>query len=137
MPGHEDIIREARTWIGTPYHHQQCIKGHGVDCGRLVEGVGVALGLMQPLPKGMIRYGRKPNPRQMRAVIEHALVEISEPVYGDIFWMCWRPGLPQHMGFYTDYGMIHSHGPAGRVIETKMDSGTMKLIHSWWRYRGV
>lgn len=32
---HEAVIREARSWIGTPYHHQANIKGVGVDCGML------------------------------------------------------------------------------------------------------
>ncbi len=34
-----DLIEEARTWIGTPYHLNQCLKGVGVDCGRLLVGV--------------------------------------------------------------------------------------------------
>jgi NlpC/P60 family putative phage cell wall peptidase len=28
----ESIVAEARTWIGTPYHHKAHVKGHGVDC---------------------------------------------------------------------------------------------------------
>jgi cell wall-associated NlpC family hydrolase len=26
------VVAEARTWVGTPYHHQADVKGHGVDC---------------------------------------------------------------------------------------------------------
>lgn len=26
------IVAEAKTWIGTPYHHQAHVKGAGVDC---------------------------------------------------------------------------------------------------------
>jgi cell wall-associated NlpC family hydrolase len=26
------VIAEARTWIGTPFHHAACVKGAGVDC---------------------------------------------------------------------------------------------------------
>lgn len=33
------IIAEARTWIGTPYHHQASVKGAGCDCLGLVRGV--------------------------------------------------------------------------------------------------
>ncbi|MEQ1717282.1 MAG: NlpC/P60 family protein [Hyphomicrobium sp.] len=29
----------ARTWIGTPYHHQASLKGAGTDCLGLVRGV--------------------------------------------------------------------------------------------------
>jgi cell wall-associated NlpC family hydrolase len=26
------VVRAAREWIGTPYHHQAAVKGAGVDC---------------------------------------------------------------------------------------------------------
>jgi NlpC/P60 family putative phage cell wall peptidase len=34
-----DIVVLARTWIGTPYHHQASIKGAGADCIGLIRGV--------------------------------------------------------------------------------------------------
>jgi NlpC/P60 family putative phage cell wall peptidase len=34
-----EIIRAARSWIGTPYHHQASAKGIGCDCLGLVRGV--------------------------------------------------------------------------------------------------
>ena len=33
------ILAEARSWIGTPYHHQASLKGVGYDCLGLVRGV--------------------------------------------------------------------------------------------------
>ena len=38
------IIAEARTWLRTPYHHHQCLKGVGVDCAMLLVGVYRACG---------------------------------------------------------------------------------------------
>jgi NlpC/P60 family putative phage cell wall peptidase len=35
----ETIVRSARSWIGTPYHHQASLKGVGCDCLGLVRGV--------------------------------------------------------------------------------------------------
>ena len=35
----DKIIVEARSWIGTPYHHQAAFKGVGCDCLGLVRGV--------------------------------------------------------------------------------------------------
>ncbi len=32
-------MKEARQWIGTPYHHQMSVKGVGCDCLGLVRGV--------------------------------------------------------------------------------------------------
>src|SRR6187431_2045039 len=34
-----DIVRVARGWIGTPYHHQASVRGVGADCLGLVRGV--------------------------------------------------------------------------------------------------
>lgn len=34
-----EIIAEARSWVGTPYHHQASRKGAGADCLGLVRGV--------------------------------------------------------------------------------------------------
>ena len=33
------IVRLARSWIGTPYHHQASVRGVGTDCIGLVRGV--------------------------------------------------------------------------------------------------
>src|SRR5262245_38697485 len=33
------IVTLARTWLGTPYHHQASVKGVGTDCIGLVRGI--------------------------------------------------------------------------------------------------
>ena len=33
------IVRTARSWLGTPYHHQASVRGVGTDCIGLVRGV--------------------------------------------------------------------------------------------------
>jgi NlpC/P60 family putative phage cell wall peptidase len=43
-----DVVRIARTWKGTPYHHQASAKGVGTDCLGLLRGVWTEL------------YGRAP-----------------------------------------------------------------------------
>lgn len=37
----------ARSWCGTPYHLNACVKGAGVDCGRLPLGIFRELGLLE------------------------------------------------------------------------------------------
>lgn len=32
----QQVVDEALTWLGTPYHHQGFVKGAGVDCGFLL-----------------------------------------------------------------------------------------------------
>lgn len=35
----DEVVRVARGWIGTPYHHQASVRGIGADCLGLVRGV--------------------------------------------------------------------------------------------------
>lgn len=44
-----DVVQEALTFIGTPYHHQGRIRGVGVDCGMLPMEVYHACGLVPAL----------------------------------------------------------------------------------------
>ncbi len=38
-PRRSNIVDAARSWLGTPYHHQAALKGIGADCLGLVRGV--------------------------------------------------------------------------------------------------
>jgi cell wall-associated NlpC family hydrolase len=42
----EAVVREARTWLGTPYNLGACVKGVGVDCVQFVAEVYKAVGLV-------------------------------------------------------------------------------------------
>lgn len=42
----QQIVAEARTWLGTPYHHQARLKGEGVDCAMILCEVFEAVGLV-------------------------------------------------------------------------------------------
>lgn len=43
----EAVLAEARTWIGTPYHHQGRIKKVGVDCATILLEVFSRCGLAE------------------------------------------------------------------------------------------
>ncbi|MDR3471594.1 MAG: hypothetical protein P4M09_07870 [Devosia sp.] len=45
--GRAAIVREARTWLRTPYHGGARIKGVGVDCGQLAIGVYANAGVIE------------------------------------------------------------------------------------------
>lgn len=58
MSVQEGIIREARSWIGTPYRHGEGVKGSGVDCAMFLVRCGQAYGIVaqdfdpRPYPRG-------------------------------------------------------------------------------------
>jgi NlpC/P60 family putative phage cell wall peptidase len=41
------VVSEARSWLGTPYHHQGMVKGVGVDCAQILIGVFSNVGLCE------------------------------------------------------------------------------------------
>ncbi len=46
------VVREARGWIGTPYHHGARVKGAGVDCAQILIAVYAAAGVIEPFDPG-------------------------------------------------------------------------------------
>ena len=44
--GRSAVLREAETWLLTPWHHRAHVKGAGVDCGLFVVSVFIAAGLL-------------------------------------------------------------------------------------------
>lgn len=49
----KNVISEAMTWLGTPYHHQGRVKGVSVDCATLLCEVYEAVGLIDHYDPGL------------------------------------------------------------------------------------
>jgi hypothetical protein len=73
------IVAEARSWIGTPYHHQASVKHVGCDCLGLVRGVWRALlgPEPEPDPRLLPRLGRGRRQETMLAAARRHLIEID------------------------------------------------------------
>lgn len=142
----ERIQWEARSWVGTPYHHQARVKRVGCDCIGLIWATGENCGVLC-IDAGQVRrylsYPRNPNPRRMGEALAEFLVEIPEDQagQGDILWIQWRPGLPMHMAILASYEgrgtMIHAWMNLGAVVEHGYDNEWPSLVHSYWRYPGL
>lgn len=141
MPTRDQVIAEARTWIGTPWGHQGRLKGVGTDCGGVILGVGKALGVV-PLDREISGYGRQPRPFLMRSY----LMDLFDPIRkmdlmpGDILWL--RAGEhAQHLAIYCGNGagretMIHAP-VEDVVVETPIDAHWKLKIVAAFRYRGI
>jgi NlpC/P60 family putative phage cell wall peptidase len=128
----EDIVAEARAWIGTPYRHQASLKGVGCDCLGLVRGVW--RGLLGEEPERAPPY----SPDWAEALRQETLAQASArhllPVArdafrpGDVLLFRWRAHLPaKHMAIVGKPDtMIHAHDGAA-VTEV--------AIAPWWRRR--
>ena len=129
-----DPIEIARTYKGTPFHHQGRVKGVGVDCiGLLVlwaREIGAKI-------DDVFAYSREPDGRTLIAQLSRQLDRvIGEPSYGDVLAI-WHvdPRLPQHVAIRTPSGILHTNMSVGKVCEHTYTPAWRKRTHSAWRLR--
>lgn len=114
-----EFIKQTRTWLGTPYHHQARLKGVGVDCIGLLVGVANELGLdVESVPTN---YSRTPDSERLFREIATSghLERTNDPKPGDVVFMKVY-GQPTHFGLLTDVGFIHADATFG-VVEVPLD----------------
>jgi len=143
MTTRQQIIDEARTWLGTPFHHQGRLKSVGADCAGVVDGVARAFGFSGNVP---VNYGRQPDCKAMKAVLNEHMdpIPVAEATLADVLWFAFD-GDPQHVGIITDIGILHSYSlrshlsglEAGRCVEHRLNDLWRKRIRGAWRFRGI
>lgn len=144
------FVAEARSWIGTPYVHQHDAKGVGCDCGGLLRGASIALGLLPtnyldllPQARG---YSQKPDGVVMQRSCEQFFrrITVAEIRPGDVLLFRFGPH-PQHTAIVADrpngsgLTMIHSLGPIHpcKVIEHGLDETWRRRIVAAYSIPGV
>ena len=141
----DTIVTQARTWLGTPFHHQARLKSKGCDCLGLIVGVVDELELKdkfgQPLSGyDEVTYSKEPNGEYLMQKLTELLdeVPITEAQAGDLALFTVRDN-PQHMAFLTNYestlGMIHSYAPARRVVEHRLDDDWKSRLVKVFRWQ--
>ena len=126
------IVREARSWIGTPYRHQASLRGVGCDCLGLVRGVWRAVIGNEPeqVPPYARDWAEASGDEQLAdAGLRHFVpVGANEYRAGDVLLFRWRAGFPaKHAAIVTSEStMVHAHDGAA-VTEV--------AILPWWKRR--
>lgn len=133
MPKPSEIIRVARTLLGTPFHHQGRLKGVGVDCVGLIVCVCRELGVPHI---DCLSYERHPDGVTLLAKLRENMIEVPvkdrEP--GNV--ITFRIGrFPRHVGIITDYGLIHTYQEVGRVVEHVLDNMWLTRISNVFRMK--
>lgn len=140
-----DIVEQARSWLGTPFHHQARLKGKGCDCLGLIIGVVDELGLKDmhgnPLAGyDEITYPKEPNGAYLTEKLTSLLdeVPIMDVRAGDLALFKVREN-PQHLAILSDYegglGMIHSFAPSRRVVEHRLDDDWKSRLLKVYRWQ--
>lgn len=145
-PTPDDVIREAYTWIHTPFRTQGRIKGKAGDCVAIVIGIAHALRLSDFDYTG---YGVHPVPEEMGRILDQHLDRVpkSERRPGDILWLrdpSDRNSKPGHLAIYTEKAtVIHLSSQVkngkelGRCVEHRLSEKWERAIFRVYRYRGL
>jgi NlpC/P60 family putative phage cell wall peptidase len=118
------IVTEARSWIGTPYHHMADVKGVGCDCAMLLVRVYVDLKLVEPFdPRPYTRdwHLHRSEERYLSFLLARAR-EVAAPLPGDV--VLFRYGRCfSHGGVVTlarPLTIVHAFFPAHVVLEEEI-----------------
>jgi cell wall-associated NlpC family hydrolase len=137
-----EIVAEARSWLGTKWVHQHCLKGVAVDCAQMVMDVGRQCGLV-PNNLALNDYGLDPDGtilRMCETYLDRVEQEDMQP--GDVVVIA-MAHQPQHVGIVGDYvhgglSIIHASNQ-GRceVIESRLMFSRRFCFVAAYAFRGV
>ena len=131
-----DIIEQARTWIGTPYVHQQAAKGAGCDCLGLVRGVWRDVYGSEPeRPPAYSMDWSEPQgeERLWDAALRHLSAKpLDASAPGDVILFRMRSGgVAKHLGIQTRVGasaaFVHAYSGHG-VVESPLSAPWARRI---------
>ncbi len=134
------IVKAARSFVGTPYHHQGRVKGVGVDCVGLIFGVASAVGIEIADKPLFLRYKRRPPVgRGLLDHLDEQCQQVEKYRPGDIlvFWINHVNRRAQHLGFAGVETLIHTHSAIHFVIEQPLDEYWQHRFITAYRLPGV
>jgi len=139
----EQIIEEARSWIGTRWQHQGRVKRNeqfqgGVDCLGLILGVGNALQLF-PDTLDYHNYNRLPHDNLLLKECDRYAIKkpIIAAMPGDIL-VFRMTAEPQHLALFTDKNtIVHAYIQAHAVVENSLGEEWMNKLVAAYSYPGV
>lgn len=137
----EEVVKEALSWLDTPYHHQAACKGVGVDCAYLVGAVSESLGLIKKFKVDpySIEWHWHSRHEKMLEIIESfgALPKDGLPKAGDI--LAFQYGrVCSHLGIMiSDSEFIHAHIKAGRVVVNSLDGEFLQRLRRVYSFPNI
>lgn len=132
------VIAEAKSWIGTPWHHAARVKGHGVDCAQFLIGVYSAVGIVREFDTDyypMDWHLHRDEPRFLEYLLQYAK-RINAPEPGGI--VMFRYGRQEaHGAIVIEWPLIiHAYRDEGSVcISNVAGSPLEERVGSFYRLR--
>jgi cell wall-associated NlpC family hydrolase len=123
------VLQEARTWLGTPWHHEADVKAAGVDCAMLLLRVFAAVGAIpafDPRPYPIDHMMHSGDERFLGWLNQHA-AEVTEgdPQAADV--IVYRVGrCYSHGAIVAKWPhIIHAFRDERAVVLSRFDVGRL------------
>jgi hypothetical protein len=125
-----DIKSVARTWLGTPWQHNQKVKGLGVDCVNFLIEVAKESGLK--IEKIPLSYGRTAIDNQIERYLERNFIKKSDLSIEENNILLYRfSGYNNHVAIATSSTtIIHANSKVGKVVEHSIDGVWKRCLES-------
>jgi NlpC/P60 family putative phage cell wall peptidase len=132
-PTRTHIVALARSWLGTPYHHQASLRGVGCDCVGLVRGIWRALYGTEPqrLPAYTRDWAEGSGRETLLEAARHHLIELwpSDARPGDVLVFRWRHGTAaKHCAILSAAPPLPACGERGS--RKRLPIGRATMIHA-------
>jgi cell wall-associated NlpC family hydrolase len=133
----DQVIDEAKSWIGTRYKHQGRSK-HGVDCIGLVVVVCRSLRIVTDKLYDPLGYARLPSNGLLEDGVGRACTQLDGPRPGCVVLIRWKPHeAASHCAIFTGENIIHAYQKVGGVVEHGFRAGWPRRAHSFWALPNV
>jgi NlpC/P60 family putative phage cell wall peptidase len=130
------VVAAARSWLGTPYVHQQSRRGAGCDCLGLLRGIWREVQGAEP--EQVPAYSRdwsepQGQERLWQAATRHLVPkDIARAMPGDVLLFRMRDGsVAKHLGVQAETGkhpsFVHSYSGHG-VVENALSEPWRRRI---------
>ena len=113
MTRRSQVIAEAVTWLGTPYHHMGRVRGGGTDCLMLLAEIFASAGVIPRIEVPFYPQDwhlHRDAERYLNGLVQYAREIAGPPQPGDVA--------------VFKFGRCFSHGAI--VVAWP------RLIHAWW-----
>ena len=131
-----EIVAEARSWIGTPYVHQAAVKGVATDCLGMIRGLWKSRYGEEPtdIPAYTADWGEpQQDERLFRSAQAHFAAADDKPFApGQVVLFRMRDGwVAKHLGIIAETGdaptFVHAYAGHG-VMESPLSAPWMRRI---------
>ncbi|WP_170458737.1 peptidase [Ruegeria arenilitoris] len=133
----QEIVDEARGWLGTPYVHQASVKGAGTDCLGLLRGVWRSVIGREPeaVPTYSMDWSEPQGEERMWAAARRNLVERPRNFLAPGCVLLFRmrdAGVAKHLGIVSEAGavprFIHAYSGHGVVENALSDPWRRRVV---------